>query len=322
MTPEFDLIARYFTRPTSRARLGVGDDCALLAVSPDCELAVSTDTLVSGTHFFADADPAKLGHKALAVNLSDLAAMGAVPRYATLALTLPAIDHGWLAAFARGFFVLADEFGVELVGGDTTRGPLSMTLTVFGEIGSGRALRRDGAQDGDDVWISGTLGAAALALKHMQSALALKPEVIARAAPRLHLPTPRVALGQALVGIATAAIDVSDGLVADLGHLCRRSSLSAALDWSGVPLSPVLLSVPPALRIECALSGGDDYELCFTAPAGWRAKVEAAGARAGVAVTRAGTMRRSERPGVSVRDERGAELAAGAAGYDHFSVKP
>jgi thiamine-monophosphate kinase len=318
MTPEFNLIARYFTRPTSRAVLGVGDDCALIKISDGHELAVSTDTLASGTHFFADADAEKLGHKALAVNLSDLAAMGAAPRYATLALTLPSVDENWLAAFSHGFFSLADKHGLELIGGDTTRGSLSMTLTVFGEVPAGSALRRSGACAGDDVWVSGSLGGAALALKHMQSEVVLKPNVFDRAAGRLHTPVPRVELGLALRGIATAAIDVSDGLLADLGHICERSHLAAIIDWADMPLSPALLSVGPEFRIACGLSGGDDYELCFAAPLAKRDRIDAISSSTGIPLTRIGAMHEGEAR-VQVRDERGQIMDIAATGFDHFS---
>lgn len=318
MTPEFNLIARHFTRPAPRAVLGVGDDCALIEIADGHELAISTDTLVAGTHFFADANAEKLGHKALAVNLSDLAAMGAVPRYVTLALTLPSVDESWLAAFSRGFFSLADKHGIELIGGDTTRGSLSMTLTVFGEAPAGSALRRSGAGAGDDVWVSGSLGGAALALKHMQSAVLLKPNVFDRAAERLHTPLPRVELGLALLGIATAAIDVSDGLLADLGHVCERSQLAATIDWANVPLSPALLSVGPEIRIACGLAGGDDYELCFTAPASNRERIDAISSRVALPLTRIGTMHEGEAR-VQVRDERGQILNVLTAGFDHFS---
>ncbi len=318
MTPEFDLITKYFTRPVTRAALGVGDDCALIRVAEGCELAISTDTLVSGTHFFADADPFKLGHKALAVNLSDLAAMGAAPRYVTLALTLPAVDHAWLAAFSRGFFTLADATGVELIGGDTTRGPLSMTLTVFGEVLAGKALRRDAAKAGDDIWVSGSLGGAALALRHLQETLALKPAVLERALERLLLPVPRNALGSALVGTARAAIDISDGLLADLTHICERSKLAAIVEWTAVPLSPMLLSVGPEVRIPCALAGGDDYEICFTAPPQNREIIDGIAAATGIALTRIGTMQAGD-AAVEVRDERGMPMNLPVAGFDHFS---
>jgi thiamine-monophosphate kinase len=321
LTPEFDLIARYFTRPNKRAVLGIGDDCALIKVATGRELAISTDTLVEGVHFFPHADAKKLGHKSLAVNLSDLAAMGAVPRYVTLALTLPTIDEAWLAAFSRGFFALADEFDVELIGGDTTRGPLSITLTVMGEVEAGRALRRDGAKAGDDIWVSGTLGGATLALMHMQNKIQLQPHVFSRAEDRLHLPVPRLALGQTLLGKATSAIDISDGLVADLGHICERSKLSAVIERDLLPLAPSLMSVRADLRDECALSGGDDYELCFTAPASARGNIEIAGAKCGVAVTRIGSMEISQANAlVKVVDESGNDVTPNKSGFDHFAA--
>ena len=317
MTPEFDLIAKYFTRPVTRAVLGVGDDCALIRVVDGCELAISTDTLVSGTHFFPDADAFKLGHKALAVNLSDLAAMGAAPRYVTLALTLPAVDDAWLAAFSRGFFKLADETGIELIGGDTTRGPLSMTLTVFGEVPAGKALRRDGARAGDDIWVSGSLGGAALALKHLQGALTLEPVFLERALERLNLPVPRNALGGALVAVAHSAIDISDGLVADLGHICERSRLAAVVEWPSVPLSPALLPVGPVFRLPCALAGGDDYELCFTASENERMAIDVIAATTGVALTRIGKMQAGDSQ-VTVRDKDGVPMNIPVAGFDQF----
>ena len=319
MTPEFELIAKYFTRPVTKAVLGVDDDCALIGVAAGCELAISTDTLVSGTHFFADADPVKLGHKALAVNLSDLAAMGAAPRYVTLALTLPAVDEAWLDGFSRGFFKLADAAGVELIGGDTTRGPLSMTLTVLGEVPAGKALRRDAAKAGDDVWVSGSLGGAALALRHLRGTVGLSPDVLERALERLDLPAPRNALGCALVDVAHAAIDISDGLIADLTHICERSGLTAEVEWAAVPLSPALLSVGPEYRIPCALAGGDDYELCFTASEDLRSAIDAKARATGIALTRIGKMLTGNSP-VTVLDETGAPMSVRAAGFDHFSA--
>lgn len=318
MSPEFALIEKYFTRPARNATLGVGDDCALIGVSAGCELAVSTDTLVSGTHFFPDADAGKLGHKALAVNLSDLAAMGATPRYVTLALTLPLINENWLAAFARGFFSLADEHRVELIGGDTTRGPLSITMTALGEVGVGQALRRDTAKDGDDIWVSGDLGGAALALRHLKKRVPLSPEIFESAAKCLHTPTPRIPLGRALLGVANSAIDISDGLVADMAHLCERSNLSAHIDWAVVPLHPALQVLGRELQIACALTGGDDYELCFTAAETMRHELLRISSVTGLALSRIGTMRRGE-PTVHVHDERGAGINIGSAGFDHFA---
>ncbi len=317
MSPEFALIEKYFTRPARNATLGVGDDCALIGVAAGYELAISTDTMVSGTHFFAEADPQKLGHKALAVNLSDLAAMGAKPRYVALALTLPQIDDNWLAAFARGFFSLADEHRVELIGGDTTRGPLSITITALGEVGVGAALRRDTAKDGDDIWVSGDLGGAALALRHLQGTVALPAEIFERAAERLHTPTPRIALGRALLGIASSAIDISDGLVADMAHICERSKLSARIDWAMVPLHPALQTVGRELQIACALTGGDDYELCFTAPEIMRREMPRIAAETGLAISRIGTMHPGD-PKVHVHDDHGAKINFSSGGFDHF----
>ena len=240
MPSEFDIIRRYFTRPVKRALLGVGDDCALMAIQAGMVMAVSTDMLVEDRHFFSGADAALLGHKALAVNLSDLAAMGAAPRYATLALALPDADEGWLAQFAQGFFTLADAFGVELVGGDTTRGPRNISITVMGEVPPELALRRDGAKAGDDVWVSGCTGDAALGLAHLAGRVRLEDAALAYCLARLHAPSPRVALGLALRGLASGAIDVSDGLAADVGHIGERSGLAVELRYADLPRSPAL----------------------------------------------------------------------------------
>ncbi|MDX2220891.1 MAG: thiamine-phosphate kinase [Burkholderiales bacterium] len=322
MSPEFDLITRHFARgdssPAGGVLLGVGDDCALLRASDGRDLAVSTDTLVSGVHFFPDVDPARLGHKALAVNLSDLAAMGAKPSWFTLALTLPAVDHDWLSAFSRGLFALADEANIRLVGGDTTRGPLSMTLTVMGHVPHGAALRRDGARAGDEVWVSGTLGDAALGLASMQGRVVVDGAHRVFALDRLEQPTPRLALGMALRGLATSAIDISDGLLADLGHICERSSLSANIRNADLPLSQAMLSVGDAqLRARLALTGGDDYELCFTAPPSAHANIRKLGEVLQQPLTCIGVMR--EGSAVLVLDSDGREMALPASGFDHFS---
>ena len=318
MTPEFNLIEKYFTRPTQKAVLGIGDDCALINVSDGCELAISADTLVEGTHFFPNADARSLGHKALAVNLSDLAAMGATARYVTLALTLPKIDDSWLRAFSDGFFALAEQHDVELIGGDTTRGPLSMTLTVFGEVPQGAALRRDGAKAGDDVWVSGTLGDAALALRHLQSKTTLPPDIFERVAARLHQPEPRLKLGVALRGIASAAIDISDGLIADLTHICERSALSAQIEWPQIPLSPALQSMDVGSRQSCALTGGDDYELCFTAPPSVREKIATISTTLALPLTRIGQLY-AGRAYVTVIDDKGNPMSLSQIGFDHFA---
>ncbi len=332
MTPEFALINRYFNRPITDASvaLGIGDDCALLRSKPDYELVISTDTLGSGTHFFPDADPEKLGRKALVVNLSDLAAMGATPRFVMLALSLPNVDEPWLAAFSRGFFKLADQYQMSLIGGNTTCGPLSMTITIFGEIEAGRALRRDTAKAGDDIWVSGSLGAASLALMHLQKKVALPPNVFRTVEARRVEPTARVELGRALLGVAHAAIDISDGLLADLGHIAARSQLAATVQRDAVPIAAGLLNLRADQRDACALAGGDDYELCFTAPESVRAQVMAAGEQSGVAVTRIGKMvlASNEAQGqamfqipfqVQVHDEGGQDVTPAIHGFDHFA---
>lgn len=314
---EFDLIARHFTRATPSAVLGVGDDCALLAPSPGMQLAVTTDMLLEGRHFSPQDGPAGLGHKSLAVNLSDLAAMGATPRWATLAIALPAADDAWLAAFARGFFRVAEMHGIELVGGDTTRGPLTISVTAIGEVPPGQAMRRDGARPGDDVWVSGVLGSAALALAYRQGRLFMEQVDAARVLPALYLPTPRVELGVALRGIASAAIDVSDGLLADLGHILERSDVGATLEFASLPTLPVVAGyLHEKVARDCVLAGGDDYELCFTASPERHDAVLAAAASAGVAVTRIGRI--SAEPGLAVVDADGRPLAFEHTGYDHF----
>jgi thiamine-monophosphate kinase len=321
MLSEFDLIAHYFTRAQQsgqRATLGIGDDCALLTPSPGQQLAISTDMLVEGRHFFAGADPHQLGHKCLAVNLSDLAAMGAAPRAFTLALSLPTADPAWLAPFAQGLFALADAHDCELIGGDTTRGPLNICITVFGEITPGHALRRDAAQAGDDIWVSGTLGDARLALAAYLGDVALDPATLATAAPRLHAPVPRVALGRALCGLAHAAIDLSDGLAGDLGHILQRSHAGATLDVDALPLGPMLARQSLALRRRFALGGGDDYELCFTAPTSRRNAILAAARTAATTVTRVGHI--DAAPGMRLIDANGAALDLPLHGFDHFSA--
>ena len=319
---EFDLIERYFRRPAARSPLGVGDDCALLAPAPGMQLAVSTDMLVEGRHFLSTVDPARLGHKALAVNLSDLAACGAKPLAFTLALALPAVDEAWLEAFSRGLFALADAHGCELVGGDTTRGPLNLCVTVFGEVPAGAALLRSGARAGDELWASGTLGDARLALEVFRGTLALPPEAFEQARRRMEQPEPRVALGQALRGIASAAVDLSDGLVGDLGHILAASGVGATVDADaacaliGIPAAAAL---DPALRRTCALAGGDDYELLFSAPPAAAAAVLEVGRQSATPLARIGRIEAA--PGLRIVDAQGAAVAQQFAAFDHFQAK-
>ena len=321
---EFELIDRYFRRPATRAPLGVGDDCALLAPAPGSHLAVSSDMLVEGRHFLSTVDPARLGHKALAVNLSDLAACGARPLAFTLALALPRADSTWLEGFSRGLFALADAHGCELVGGDTTQGPLNICITVFGEVPPGQALLRGGARAGDDLWVSGTLGDARLALEVFRGR-PVPPGGFEAARARMETPTPRVALGLALRGIATAAADVSDGLVGDLGHILTASGAGATIDTS-VALQTIAESnhftmgngnFDASFALECVLAGGDDYELVFTAPPAARDAVRAAGQAADTPVTRIGCIDRA--PGLRLIDGAGQPVPRHFAAFDHFA---
>lgn len=319
---EFDLIERHFQRPARRAVLGVGDDCALIQPTPGQQLAISTDMLVEGRHFLSTVDPARLGHKALAVNLSDLAACGAQPLAFTLALALPRADNAWLEGFSRGLFALADAQGCELIGGDTTQGPLNISITVFGEVPPEQALLRHAAQAGDDLYVSGTVGDARLALEVFRGHLSVAGDAFERARARMEMPTPRVELGQALRGVAHAAIDVSDGLLGDLGHILKRSRVGAQVDtgWlQGSPaVSPDLLALPWLRRLDFALAGGDDYELLFTAPVRERERVHALASDAGVPVTRIGRI--SAESGLRVMDPQGQPINRRFASFDHFGA--
>ena len=311
---EFDLIARIRARVATRADvvLGIGDDAALLAPPPGRQLVVTADTLNDGVHFPRGTSPADVGWKALAVNLSDLASMGAEPAWCTLSLSLPQSDPAWIEGFLDGFLDLAGQHGIALVGGDTTRGPLSIAVTAMGLVEPGRALRRDGARVGDEVWVTGTLGDAAggLALLDREPVPALRA--------RLDRPTPRVAAGRALAGIATACVDVSDGLLADLGHVCARSHVAAHLDVDALPASAALREAfGEADRIALQASGGDDYELCFTAPADASADIDAVSAQFGLRITRIGRIVAGE--GVHPVDAKSQPWSSPRRGYDHFA---
>lgn len=321
---EFGLIRRYFTRPAPPGVLGVGDDCALLPPQAG-HFATSTDTLVEGVHFFPDVDPAALGHKALAVNLSDLGAMGAVPRGFLLALALPRVDADWLAPFSSAMLALADAHDCPLIGGDTTRSPhgVVINVTVFGEVPAELALRRDGARVGDDVWVSGALGDADIALKLLLNdpVVADLPDraaVLADTRRALEWPQPRVAFGHALRGLASAALDISDGLLQDLGHILTASGVGAELQADAVPLSAALARLPRPLACASALGGGDVYELCFCAPPAARDAIVQAGARLGLTPGRVGRI--VSQPGVRVFDAQGRPISVGSAGFDHFGA--
>ena len=315
---EFDLIRKHFTRPTKHTNLGIGDDAALVSISPGCELAISTDMLVAGTHFFADVDPQKLGWKSLAVNLSDMAAMGAKPRWATLSISLPENDASWLAHFSQGFFSCAEAFDVDLIGGDTTRGSLNINVQIMGEIPTGQAIRRSGAQVGDDIWVSGKLGCAALALAHLLGKEQVASNSLTHHLQALHSPQPRVALGLALRGLAHSCLDISDGLLSDLGHITTASNVGAEIHLDTLPTSTYIkkhLKTPSFQQY--LLAGGDDYELCFTAPERHAASILLAGKSVNVPVVKIGQI--TATPGIEVLDATGEAIRLDQTGYNHFN---
>ena len=329
MLSEFSLIDRFFARRADamsrrleEGELGIGDDCALLAPRPREMMAISTDMLVEGRHFFPDIDPHALGHKALAVNLSDLAAMGAQPQGFTLAFALPEAREDWLSAFSDGLFELAERYGCELMGGDTTAGPLNLCITVFGSVPPQLALRRDAAKPGDDIWISGTLGDARAGLGVIRGEWSAGEKDAATFRRALERPEPRVELGLALRGIAHAALDISDGLAGDLLHILERSQLEARVDADAVPRSNALRRLPAEVQRRCTLAGGDDYELCFTAPASARAAVEEAGHKVNLPLTRVGTINAlgpsANGSAIHWHDATGAPLTLTLQGFDHF----
>jgi thiamine-monophosphate kinase len=326
---EFELIKRFFDRPTpagSAVARGIGDDCALLDFGAASQLAVTTDMLVAGRHFFPDAAPDAIGHKALAVNLSDLAAAGAQPRCFFLALGLPDADEAWLALFSAGLSALADEFGCPLAGGDTNRMPpatngdarLVICITAVGEVARGQALTRAGAHVGDDLWVSGRLGDAALALEAMAGRIGVNDVDASSIRLRLEMPTPRVALGVALRGLATSCIDISDGLIGDLTHVLTRSEVGAQLRWAAIPRSAAMCRHPDDTQLRCVLAGGDDYELLFTAGPAHRAAVEAAAERTRTPVTRVGAITGGR--DLAVLDENGNPMDTPFKAYDHFGT--
>jgi thiamine-monophosphate kinase len=320
---EFDLIETFFKRPARHATLGVGDDCALLAVAPGQQLAISSDMLVEGRHFLSTVNPRHLGHKALAVNLSDLAACGAKPKAFMLALSLPQVDPHWLSEFSQGLWALADAHDIDLIGGDTTRGPLNICITVLGEVSAAQALLRSGAQVGDDIYVSGHLGDARLALEVFRGSMKVPEAVFEHARWRMEQPTPRVALGLALRGIAHAAADISDGLLGDLGHVLKASKVGAVIDTQQVastlactsdPQTPIQLTL--ASQLALTLSGGDDYELVFTASPDQREAVVSASQASQTKLTRIGRVTAS--PDLVLRAADGQVLPHTFASFDHF----
>ena len=320
MPTEFNLIEKHFTRPSKNADLGVGDDAALIQICRGHQLAVSADMLVAGTHFLANCPAYFVGWKSLAVNISDMAAMGATPKWATLAIALPKIDEDWLAEFSRGFFACADAFGVSLIGGDTTRGPLNISVQIMGEVPIGKALRRDGAKVGDEIWVSGILGAAALGLAQLKNILpenTLSAEEKQTCINALQAPQPRVALGLALEDIAHSAIDISDGLLADLGHIVERPTLGANLYWEHVPHVHVSNGIDTSRLQNLCLAGGDDYELCFTAPASQHNAIVAIGKKLNLKLSAIGET--TQKTNLNLYDKNHQLVKLKTSGYDHFS---
>jgi len=325
---EFDLIKRFFKRdlpPNPLVTLGIGDDCALLENLPSTSnWAISTDMLVEGRHFLAHADPYLLGHKCLAVNLSDLAAMGAKPIGFTLSLALPHANADWLEPFSKGLLSLADEHHCTLIGGDTTAGPLTINITIFGEVPKEKALKRSNAKIGDDIWVSHTVGDARLALGALRQEWALPSEELALVTPRMHAPTPRVALGQHLLGHAHAAIDISDGLLGDLAHILKQSNVSADINIDDVPASETLQSKSVELKRLCTLMGGDDYELCFTAPSSEASYISQVSEKLNLKLTQIGKVTEANSNQlIRLIDQEGQQLPPNLASqylksFDHF----
>ena len=316
---EFDLIARYFKRPAPPGFVGVGDDCALFEVAPGHTLATSTDLLIEGRHFFSDVNPKTLGYKALAVNLSDLAAMGAQPLACLLSLSVPEVDEDWLQAFSQGFHALADRAGCPLVGGDTTRSMHGVTInvTVMGQVKSGQALLRSNARVGDDIWVSGFLGAADIALRIMQGRLPANASLLEQCRPALEQPEPPWEFAQALAGVAHAALDISDGLAQDLGHILAASACGAELDYAAMPVHPALAGQDAKVLQEAVLTGGDVYQLCFTASPEQSHRIQALADQAQCHATRIGRI--VAEPGLRIFGTDGALVPLSAAGFNHFS---
>lgn len=325
---EFNLIAQYFTKPTQHTDLSVGDDAALIQLSADMQLAISADMLVAGTHFFHDVDAYHVGWKSLAVNISDMAAMGANPKWATLAIALPEVNHDWLTGFSKGFFDCANAFNVDLIGGDTTRGPLTISVQIMGEVPKNKALTRSGAQVDDDIWVSDTLGLAALALAYLQKKTTIPADEVTAHLNALHLPQPRVALGLALRNIATSCIDVSDGLLSEINHILLESQKKQSLESQDKALGAniYLDAIPTSATIQKSkneaafqhylLAAGDDYALCFTANAADKRQILALKETLGLSISCIGKI--TTQQGIQVLDAAGRHINIDQQGYNHF----
>jgi thiamine-monophosphate kinase len=319
---EFELIEQHFTRPTRHTNLGIGDDAALISVAEGMELAISTDMLVSGTHFFADADPYQLGWKSLAVNVSDMAAMGAQPKWATLAIALPNDDAKWLSRFSEGFFACADRFKVDLIGGDTTKTQqkesLTISVQIMGEVPKGEAIKRSGAKVGDDIWISGALGKAAAALQHLLRKQVIPAEAVNDHLDALHRPEPRVDLGIALRCLANSCLDISDGLLGDLQHILKASNVGAQIQLSNIPTSEFIAQHLDDITFQrYVLAGGDDYELCFTALENKTDEILALSRQLNLPLSKIGKI--TQEKTLVVLDALQQAITLDTLGYNHFN---
>jgi len=315
---EFDLISRYFKRPVASDMLGVGDDCALFTVTPGNQVATSMDLLLEHQHFFSDVDPVRLGHKSLAVNLSDLAAMGAKPIACLLGLALPRVDDPWLQGFSDGFHALAKQSLCPLIGGDTTRSSrdIAISVTVFGAVNPDVALKRSAGEPGDDVWVSGVFGAPDVAYRMLAGLILMQEEILRQTRAALEMPLPRLELGRAIAGHARAAIDISDGLLQDLGHILEESGVGTRIDESLVPVHQALSGLSEDIRRHAVLCGGDLYELCFTAPPSEREKMVSISHRLGLPLTRIGEL--TSIPGLQLMNAQGHAVMPPGGGFDHF----
>ena len=314
MTSEFEIIERYFKKKMKQTALGVGDDAAMIHVRNNYQLAISSDMLIENIHFLKNTNPSHLGWKSLAVNLSDIAAMGATPKWATLSISLPKINHAWLKKFSKGFFKCADKFGIDLIGGDTTRGPLSISITIMGESKKNEALLRSGAKINDDIWVTGQLGLASMGLANLQGQLKLPPRIKMKCIRALEIPTPKTFLGSYLSRYANSCIDISDGLIQDLRHILKASKVGASLLLNDIPCEKFIHT---SKQYQFVLNGGDDYELLFTAPKKNRTFIKKIAKKTNTPVTMIGNI--TKKKALNILSEQGKSIKFNPKGFDHFA---
>ena len=314
MASEFEIIERYFKKKMKQTALGVGDDAAMIHVRNNYQLAISSDMLIENIHFLKNTNPSHLGWKSLAVNLSDIAAMGAIPKWATLSISLPKINHTWLKKFSKGFFKCADKFGIDLIGGDTTKGPLSISITIMGESKKDEALLRSGAKINDDIWVTGQLGLASMGLANLQGQLKLPPRIKMKCIRALEIPTPKTFLGSYLSRYANSCIDISDGLIQDLRHILKASKVGASLLLNDIPCEKFIHT---SKQYQFVLNGGDDYELLFTAPKKNRTFIKKIAKKTNTPVTMIGNI--TKKKALNILSEQGKSIKFNPKGFDHFA---